>query len=196
MSAVVVLLVSYLSTKVDIVYNGEIQCLYTVVYHVYKMGKNSQVISYRLSEAEVEALKQLQQSGESLNQTAQRLLREAIGLSTPGANASPAALSTLSTEIVDSRIDEKLAPIHSQLAQLNERLLEREGLREETQSLRQSAPLPNLHLIRDRVLKSWRVGKRAESKERIREALNQFIEAIEQDSDGQTLRSSASVDNI
>ena len=42
----------------------------------------SKLISFRLGEAEIETLKTLQQSGESRNLTAQRVLRKALGTST------------------------------------------------------------------------------------------------------------------
>lgn len=53
---------------------------------------SSKVISFRLSDAEIEALQALQSSDdESLNQTAARLLRGIIG--------TPSALSTTSTPV-------------------------------------------------------------------------------------------------
>lgn len=53
---------------------------------------SSKVISFRLSDAEIEALQALQSSDdESLNQTAARLLRGIIG--------TPSALSTKSTPV-------------------------------------------------------------------------------------------------
>lgn len=82
------------------------------------MSKNSQVISYRLSEVEVEALRQYQRSEESLNQAAQRLLREALKLSTASTTTSTASLSTMSTVDVDSRITVHLAPLQEKIAQL------------------------------------------------------------------------------
>lgn len=42
----------------------------------------SELISFRLSESRVQALQARRQSGESLNLTAQRVLSEALGLST------------------------------------------------------------------------------------------------------------------
>jgi len=80
------------------------------------MTKNSQVISFRFTPEELEALKAVQQSGESLSQTAQRLLRQSLGLSTestPGSTLSP---STLSTEYVDNLIQLRLASIEERLA--------------------------------------------------------------------------------
>jgi hypothetical protein len=50
----------------------------TKVNNVYIMA--SQVISFRLSEVETEALEAQKLEGESLNQTAQRLLKEVLGV--------------------------------------------------------------------------------------------------------------------
>ncbi len=46
------------------------------------MASESKVISFRFGAEEVELLESKANTGESLNQTAQRLLREALGLST------------------------------------------------------------------------------------------------------------------
>ncbi|MBD2773336.1 hypothetical protein [Iningainema tapete] len=73
------------------------------------MTKTSQVISFRFSEMELEALKNQQQPGESLSQTAQRLLKESLALPTR---------STSSTDYVDKRIAERLEPIQEKLNQL------------------------------------------------------------------------------
>ena len=77
-----------------------------------------QVISFRFGDQELEALKAQQQPGESLNQTAQRLLKQSLGVSTTSTLTSTAVLSTMSTEVVDSRIAEQLAPILEKLKQL------------------------------------------------------------------------------
>ncbi len=58
---------------------------------------SSQVISYRLSTDEVISLRQKALPGESDNQTAQRLMREVLGVSTE--------LSTTSTPNLDERIE-------------------------------------------------------------------------------------------
>ena len=42
----------------------------------------SELISFRLGEAEIEALRALQAPAESINLTAQRILKEALGVST------------------------------------------------------------------------------------------------------------------
>ncbi|WP_407898486.1 hypothetical protein [Scytonema sp. NUACC26] len=80
--------------------------------------KNSQVISYRIGDVELQVLRQHQHPGESLNQTAQRLLREALGLSTTSKELSTTPLYTLSTNDVDNRIASQLAPLQEKLNQL------------------------------------------------------------------------------
>ncbi|MCP6759462.1 MAG: hypothetical protein NHB32_12010 [Fischerella sp. CENA71] len=62
--------------------------MYTTTYtSVYRMP--SKVISFRLSEVEIQALSALQTSeDESLNQTAARLLRNILGTSTVSSQAS------------------------------------------------------------------------------------------------------------
>ena len=80
--------------------------------------KISQVISFRLGDSGLEALKQQQQPGESLNQTAQRLLKQSLGLSTVSTKMSTVSLSTLSTVDVDSQITAQLAPIQEKISQL------------------------------------------------------------------------------
>jgi hypothetical protein len=73
-----------------------------------------QVISFRFGDQQLETLRTIQQPGESLSQTAQRFLKQSLGISTPPATAT---MSTLLAE-VDKRIVEQLAPIHEKLNQL------------------------------------------------------------------------------
>jgi hypothetical protein len=61
---------------------------------------SSQVISYRLNIDEVSVLREKALPGESDNQTAQRLMREMLGLSTPST-----VLSTMSTTGLDERVE-------------------------------------------------------------------------------------------
>jgi hypothetical protein len=61
---------------------------------------SSQVISYRLSKEEVLQLRQKALPGESDNQTAQRLIRETLGLSTVSTDTE-----SLSTDNLDERIE-------------------------------------------------------------------------------------------
>lgn len=71
------------------------------------MASESKVISFRFSAEEVELLESKANTGESLNQTAQRLLREALGL------------STKSTVVdIDERIAAQIAPLREELAEL------------------------------------------------------------------------------
>lgn len=82
---------------------------------------SSQVISYRLNVEEVLALREKALPGESDNQTAQRLMREALGLSTD--------LSTKSTltfdERVESIVEDKLSTFIANQNNLFSRLQER-----------------------------------------------------------------------
>lgn len=56
-------------------------------------------------------------------------------------------------------------------------------MREQLQSLKQqqTQQQPEMETIRDHVLSNWRVGKRSESKERIKEALDRFIAELRSD---------------
>jgi hypothetical protein len=82
---------------------------------------SSQVISYRLNSEEVLALRQKALPGESDNQCAQRIMREALGLSTD--------LSTKSTvtfdERVESIVEDKLSAFAANQNNLFDRLQER-----------------------------------------------------------------------
>ncbi len=101
---------------------------------------SSQVISYRLSTDEVLQLRQKALPGESDNQTAQRLMREALGLSTRST-----VMPSLSTDSLDERIesilDERLSSFASNqnnlLSCLQERL-------QEVEAQLKNLPIPNL----------------------------------------------------
>lgn len=89
----------------------------------------------------------------------------------------------LTRELVEARIKDE---------QLRDRLLELEAentrLTQELQKYASTmAPLPDyeavrdkqsLLALRDRILRNWRVAKAPEKKERIKEALDRFIEAL------------------
>ncbi len=100
---------------------------------------SSQVISYRLSTDEVLQLRQKALPGESDNQTAQRLMREALGVSTPST-----VMLSLSTDSLDERIesilDERLSSFASNqnnlLSCLQERL-------QEVEAQLKNPPIPN-----------------------------------------------------
>ncbi len=81
---------------------------------------SSQVISYRLSKEEVLQLRQKAVPGESDNQTAQRLIRETLGLSTVST-----VTESLSTNSLDERIESILEERFSSLASHQNDLLSR-----------------------------------------------------------------------
>lgn len=86
---------------------------------------SSQVISYRLSTDEVLALRQKALPGESDNQTAQRLIRESLGLSTElSTKLSTMSTDTLSSldERIESIVDDKLSSFAANQNELLTRL--------------------------------------------------------------------------
>src|SRR4028118_520131 len=99
---------------------------------------SSQVISYRLSTDEVLQLRQKALPGESDNQTAQRLMREALGLST-----SSTIMPSLSTDSLDERIESILEERLSSFASNQNNLLNclQERLQEVEVQLR-NLPIP------------------------------------------------------
>jgi hypothetical protein len=64
------------------------------------MNKSTQVISFRLGDEELKALQSHQQSWESLNQVAQRLLKIALGFDAPNASAD-----SMSTDVYKLKIE-------------------------------------------------------------------------------------------
>lgn len=73
----------------------------------------SKVISFRFNDDEIEALQALQTlDDESLSQTAARLLRNVIGLSTPSTRVDNLE------ELIDKRVEIGLAEVRKQLAEL------------------------------------------------------------------------------
>ncbi|MCC5669103.1 hypothetical protein LC653_35920 [Nostoc sp. CHAB 5784] len=80
----------------------------------------SKPFSYRLPDVAVQALEALQLEGETLNQTAQRVMMEHLGLSTE----APKMLSTVSytsvdiRELVKQEVEASLAEVRSQLEEL------------------------------------------------------------------------------
>lgn len=78
------------------------------------------------------------------------------------------------------QLDREVNELHAKVGDLD---LELTNLKEQQSQQQADAPnheqLPSgLEAIRDRVLSRWKVQKRAESKERIKEALDKFIAAI------------------
>lgn len=61
-------------------------------------------------------------------------------------------------------------------AQLQEQVTQ---LQAELLAAQQVTPNVDYAEIRDRIVKAWKVGKRAESKERIQEALDKFIKELQ-----------------
>jgi hypothetical protein len=88
---------------------------------------SSQVISYRLSTDEVLALRQKASPGESDNQTAQRLMREILGLSTEMSTASTLTLDERIESIVEDRLSSFAANQNDLLNRLQGRLQELEA---------------------------------------------------------------------
>jgi hypothetical protein len=88
---------------------------------------SSQVISYRLSTDEVLALRQKASPGESDNQTAQRLMREVLGLSTEVYTQSTLTLDERIESIVEDRLSSFAANQNDLLSRLQERLQELEA---------------------------------------------------------------------
>jgi hypothetical protein len=99
---------------------------------------SSQVISYRLSTDEVLQLRQKALPGESDNQTAQRLMREMLGLSTVSTG-----IPSLSTDSLDERIESILEERLSSFASNQNNLLSclQERLQEVEVQLR-NLPIP------------------------------------------------------
>lgn len=85
---------------------------------------SSQVISYRLSTEEVLNLRQRALPGESDNQTAQRLIRETLGLSTASTVTPPLSTDSLD-ERIESILEERLSSFASNQNDLLSRLQER-----------------------------------------------------------------------
>lgn len=93
---------------------------------------SSQVISYRLGTDEVSILRQKALPGESDNQTAQRLMRELLGLSTETSTVSTSTPSSLDIclderldERIESVVDDKLSSFAANQNELFTRLQER-----------------------------------------------------------------------
>lgn len=91
---------------------------------------NTQVISYRLSTEEVLQLRQKGFPGESDSQIAQRLMREALGLSTKMSTKSTITLDERIERIVEEKFSAFAANQNDLLSRLQERLQERLQLTE------------------------------------------------------------------
>jgi hypothetical protein len=83
---------------------------------------NTQVISYRLSTEEVLQLRQKGLPGESDSQIAQRLMREALGVSTGSSTKSTTTLDERIESIVEEKLSAFAANQNDLLSCLQERL--------------------------------------------------------------------------
>jgi hypothetical protein len=83
---------------------------------------NTQVISYRLSTEEVLQLSQKGRPGESDSQIAQRLMREALGVSTKMSTKSTTTLDERIESIVEEKLSAFAANQNDLLSRLQERL--------------------------------------------------------------------------
>jgi hypothetical protein len=92
---------------------------------------NTQVISYRLSTEEVLQLRQKGLSGESDSQIAQRLMREALGMSTKVSTKSTVTLDERIESIVEEKLSAFAANQNDLLSRLQERLQQAESRLEE-----------------------------------------------------------------
>lgn len=95
-----------------------------------------------------------------------------------------------------NRLQIEIARLHNELSNALGKLAslqdENESLRQELEERHERSPiqpstaLPDLYAIRDRVLQAWKVAKRAESKERLREFADRMIAEIVADDTGYT----------
>ena len=78
----------------------------------------SELISFRLGETEIQTLKTLQQSGESRNLTAQRVLREKLGSSTEALAVDRQTLK----QTIEAIVRERIVSVNNVSRELIERL--------------------------------------------------------------------------
>jgi hypothetical protein len=103
---------------------------------------NTQVISYRLSTEEVLQLRQKGLSGESDSQIAQRLMREALGLSTRSSTKSTTTLDERIESIVEEKLSAFAANQNDLLSRLQERLQKTESCLEEMLTTGEAQVIP------------------------------------------------------
>ncbi len=115
--------------------------MYTRVYNTYTI-MNTQVISYRLSTEEVLQLRQKGLSGESDSQIAQRLMREALGLSTRSSTKSTTTLDERIESIVEEKLSAFAANQNDLLSRLQERLQKTESCLEEMLTTGEAQVIP------------------------------------------------------
>ena len=103
---------------------------------------NTQVISYRLSTEEVLQLRQKGLSGESDSQIAQRLMREALGVSTRLSTKSTTTLDERIESIVEEKLSAFAANQNDLLSRLQERLQKTESCLEEMLTTGEAQVIP------------------------------------------------------
>ncbi len=167
----------------------------------------SQIISFRLGDNDIQLLQSHAQGGESLNQTAQRLLKAAMGIPT---SKLVEQMSTLSTEQLEKLDKLSNLPTRTEFHELKERVNDfRLSLLREIQNRDKginllaeqiadltyridNMPAPGvdkeaLEAAKSTVLQNWRTARSAEGgsaslslekKERIEQALDKFIDIV------------------
>jgi len=106
----------------------------------------SQIISFRLTEAEIDVLKTLQESTESIQQTAARIVREKLqigivdNMCTNSVQFTQQEIEQLVADKVIADISEAIAPILEQLNALESRLKSLENPPKKTTTRKPKTP--------------------------------------------------------
>jgi len=103
---------------------------------------NTQVISYRLSTEEVLQLRLKRLPGESDSQIAQRLMREALGVSTKKSTKSTVTLDKRIESIVEEKLSAFAGNQNDLLSRLQERLQQTESRLEEMLTTSEAQVIP------------------------------------------------------
>lgn len=82
----------------------------------------SQLISFRLTEPEIEALQDYSDGDESLNLTAQRLLRNALGLSTDVDSVNSMSLDDRIESIIEKKMTHVVNALNTKLLDFEDQL--------------------------------------------------------------------------
>ncbi len=82
----------------------------------------SQLISFRLTEPEIEALQDYLEGDESLNLTAQRLLRNALGLSTDVDSVNSMSLDDRIESIIEEKMTHVVNGLNAKLLDFEDQL--------------------------------------------------------------------------
>ena len=78
----------------------------------------SQLVSFRLSAIEIEALSALKQEGETTNLVAQRIVRNALGVTPDVEKVGKPVLEQMVEQMVESIVSAKLIDIENRLEKL------------------------------------------------------------------------------